>query len=373
MAAQRDYYEVLGVARGASDAEVKKAFRQLARELHPDVSDAPDAEARFKEVAEAYEVLSDGERRQLYDRFGHDGLRSGGFQPGSTFDFGSLGDIFSAFFGEDVFGGGRGGRRARRGADVVSEVEVTLADAAGGVTHTIAFEAAAACASCQGSGAAPGTSRTSCTHCRGSGRVQQVTESAFGRFMRTAACPRCNGAGTLIESPCPECQAAGRVLAERRLDVDVPPGIHDGQRIRISGEGHAGADGGPPGDVYVLVHVAEDERFVRDGDDIYASVTLTITEAALGTKVSVPTLDGETEIDFPAGTQPGDRHLLRGAGMPVLQGRGRGDQHVLVSVAVPRRLTDEQRRLLEQFAAGADARTYEADESLLGRLKSAFR
>ena len=366
---RRDYYEVLGVARGASDDEIKRAFRGLARELHPDVSDAPDAEDRFKEVVEAYEVLSSSERRQVYDRFGHEGLRSGGFTP--SFDFGNLSDLFSAFFGDDLFG--VGARRARRGQDVGAEIEIELVDAARGVTRDVPFQVAVPCEACGGSGAEPGTSPVQCSTCGGSGRLQQVSRSVFGEFVRTQSCPRCNGSGRVIESPCKACRGGGRMLDERRLDVQIPAGIHDGQRIRISGEGHAGLPGGEAGDVYVLVHVKPDPRFVREGDDIFSQVDLTMTEAALGGRITVPTLDGDVELDFEPGTQPGEVHVLNGHGMPVLQGRGRGDHRILVNVVVPRRLTPEQQKLLEDFAGTADEQTYAADDGFFQRLKSAFR
>jgi molecular chaperone DnaJ len=366
---RRDYYEVLGVARGASEDEIKKAFRSLARELHPDVSDAPDAEERFKEVVEAYEVLSSSERREIYDRFGHEGLRSGGYAP--SFDLGNLSDIFSAFFGDDLFG--TGGRRSRRGADVGAEIEIELVEAAQGVTRQVPFQVAVPCRECAGSGAEPGTSPVQCSGCGGSGRLQQVSRSVFGEFIRTQSCPRCNGSGRVIESPCKVCRGGGRILDERTLDVDIPAGIHDGQRIRISGEGHAGLPGGNSGDVYVLVRVKRDPRFVREGDDIFSQVELTMTEAALGARVTVPTLDGETELEFEPGTQPGEVHVLGRRGMPVLHGSGRGDHRILVNVAIPRRLEAEQRKLLEDFAATADGQTYASDEGLFQRLKSVFR
>jgi molecular chaperone DnaJ len=366
---RRDYYEVLGVARGASEDEIKKAFRSLARELHPDVSDEPDAEERFKEVVEAYEVLSSSERREIYDRFGHEGLRSGGFTP--TFDLGNLSDLFSAFFGDDLFG--VGARRARRGADVGAEVEIELVEAASGVTKQVPFQVTVPCELCEGSGAEPGTSPVQCTSCGGSGRLQQVSRSVFGEFIRTATCPRCNGSGRVIESPCKQCRGAGRMVEERRLDVQVPAGIHDGQRIRISGEGHAGLPGGDAGDVYVLVHVRPDPRFAREGDDIFSEVDLTMTEAALGARITVPSLDGDVELEFEPGTQPGEVHVLAGHGMPVLHARGRGDHRVLVNVVMPRRLSPEQRELLGRFAATTDDQTYAADDGFFQRLKSAFR
>ena len=367
---ERDYYELLGVSRDADDSEIKKAFRRLARELHPDVSDAPDAQERFREVVEAYEVLSKTETRQLYDRYGHAGLRSGGFSPGSV-DFGSLSDLFAAFFGDDLFGGGRPGRG--RGADIGARVEIELVEAARGASREVPFEVAAACGRCGGDGAEPGTEVTSCPTCAGQGRVQQVSRSLFGEFVRTQTCPACAGSGRLVKDACRECRGSGRVLEERRLNVDIPAGIHDGQRIRISGEGHAGMLGGGSGDVYVLVQVKPDPRFVREGNDIFSTADLTITQAAIGATLQIPTLDGESELELRPGTQPGEIVVLAGKGMPVLQGFGRGDHRVLVNVLVPRHLTEEQRRLLKEFDRSAGEETYRADEGFFEKLKSAFR
>ena len=366
--AERDYYELLGVPRTADEGEIKKAFRRLARELHPDVSDVPGAEERFREVVEAYEVLSKPETRELYDRYGHAGLRSGGFQPGH-FDFGSLSDLFAAFFGDDLIAG----HARSRGPDLAADVEIELAEAARGVTREVPFRVAVGCAHCGGDGAEPGSEITTCPTCAGAGRLQQVSRSVFGEFVRTQACPTCGGSGRKIETPCSVCDGAGRVIEERRLDVEIPAGIHDGQQIRLTGEGHAGVLGARSGDVYVRVHIAHDPRFVREGNDIYSTVALTMTQAALGATVTVPTLDGDEEIHFEPGTQPGATVVLRGRGMPVLQGFGRGDQRVLVTVVVPRHVSDEQRRLLQEFDAHADERTYKTDEGFFDKLKSAFR
>jgi molecular chaperone DnaJ len=366
---ERDYYELLGVGRDATEAEIKKAFRGLARELHPDVSDAPDAQDRFREVVEAYEVLSKSESRELYDRYGHAGLRSGGFQPGH-FDFGSLSDLFSAFFGDDALAGRSGGTR---GADIGAAVEIDLIDAAKGVTRDVPYQVAVTCVHCAGDGSEPGTTVSTCPTCGGAGRLQQVSRSVFGEFVRTQTCPTCSGSGRKIETPCTMCSGAGRLLDEKTIEVEIPPGIHDGQRIRITGQGHAGVQGMRAGDVYVQVHVRQDPRFVREANDIFSTVDLTMTQAALGTTVTIPTLDGDHELEFGSGTQPGEVVTLRGRGMPVLQGFGRGDHRVLVNVVLPRHLNADQRRLLEEFDSHADEGTYKADEGFFEKLKSAFR
>jgi molecular chaperone DnaJ len=368
---ERDYYEVLGVARDASEAEIKKAFRGLARTLHPDVSDAPDAEERFKEVVEAYEVLSKSETRQLYDRHGHAGLRGGGFQP-THVDLGDLTDIFSAFFGDDLFAAPTR-RRQRRGGDVAAQVEIELVEAANGTTRAVPFPVALPCDVCAGSGVEPGKQAQTCETCGGAGQLAQVSRNAFGEFRRVRTCPSCSGSGLVVMHPCRVCEGSGRSVEQRQLEVQIPPGIHDGQRIRLSGEGHAGPLGARSGDLYVQVRVLPDPRFVREGDDLFSTVDLTITQAALGAKMTVPTLGGDEELDFSPGTQPGEIRVLRGRGMPVLQGFGCGDHRILVNVAVPRKLTDEQRRLLEEFERRAGEDTYRADEGFFEKLKSAFR
>ena len=369
---QRDYYEVLGVPRTASEQEIKKAFRRLARELHPDVSEHPDAEARFREATEAYEALSNAETRELYDRYGHAGLRSGGFQP-TSFDINTFGDLFSAFFGDDGFGaGGRRGRAAARGADVLAEVEITLVEAAKGRAVTVPIETAVTCGTCHGDGAAPGSTPVPCARCGGKGVLQHVSRGILGEFIRQVACPDCNGAGRRIEHVCESCHGSGRTVETRRVEVEIPEGIHDGQRIRLTGEGHAGGLGARPGDAYVQVRVRDDDRFVREGNDIFSQVDLTIVEAALGTKLDVETIDGTEELEFDPGTQPGETRVLRGKGMPVLQGFGRGNHRVLVNVTVPRKLTADQRRLLAEFEELSDEETYEQHPGFFEKLRNIF-
>jgi molecular chaperone DnaJ len=366
---ERDYYELLGVERGASDAEIKKAFRALARELHPDVSEAPDAEERFKQVVEAYEVLSKPESRQLYDRFGHAGLRSRGFEP--SVDFGGISDLFSAFFGDDLFGGQT--TRRRQGADLIAQVEIELTEAASGAKREVVFPVEIGCRTCGGDGAEPGTKVDRCPTCDGAGRVQRVSRTVLGQIVQTAACAACGGSGRRIEQPCHTCAGSGRELDERRLEVEIPAGIHDGQRIRLSGEGHHGLLGGRAGDAYVLVRVLPDPRFVREGDDLVSRLELTMTQAALGGEVAIETLEGEERVEIKAGAQPGQAIVLPGKGMPRLDRRGRGNLHLFLTVLVPRQLDDEQRRLLEEFEQTATAETYGADESFFSRLKSVFR
>lgn len=369
----RDYYEVLGVDREADEKEIKKAFRRLARELHPDVNGHdPEAEEKFKQAAEAYEVLSDPERRRTYDAYGHEGLRSGGFDPRSA-SFGSIDDIFQAFFGGDPFGfGGRGGPAA--GGDILVSVELELEEVATGARREVSFEAVGRCERCHGNGAEPGTPIATCERCGGAGQLRAVSRTAFGQVVRAVACDACGGAGKVPETPCEQCGGAGRTAGRRRHEIEVPAGIEDGQRLRVAGAGHAGEPGAPPGDLYVEVAVAADERFRREGTDLVSEVAIPATEAMLGAKVSVPTLDGEREIEVPPGTQPGHEEVLRGAGLPRLGGRRRGSQRIVFNVVVPTNLSEEQREL----AARLDESLEEDNlgpgggEGLFSRVRRAF-
>ena len=368
----RDYYDVLGVDRNADEAAVKKAFRRLARELHPDVNaHDPDAEEKFKEAAEAYEVLSDPERRQLYDSYGHDGLKSGGYAPNFG-DFGSISDLFSAFFGaggfESAFGGGaRGG--PVQGGDIGVQASIELADAAHGKRVEVAYDARARCHTCNGNGAKPGTPIETCSRCGGAGQLQAVTRTAFGQMVRNIVCDVCGGDGRIARDPCETCRGEGLVVERKRVEVDVPAGIDDGQRIRLAGRGHAGERGGPSGDLYVVVRVEADERFLRDGSDLITVIDVPAPLAALGTTVQVPTIDGDIPVDIKAGTQPGEEIRLGGRGMPPLQ-RGRtGDLRVVVNVTIPRRLTREQRDMLESFAGTLSDDNLRADEGMIAKLR----
>jgi molecular chaperone DnaJ len=346
--AKRDYYQVLGVDRSASDGEIKKAFRRLARELHPDVNaHDPEAEEKFKEAAEAYEVLADPDRRRTYDRFGHEGLRSHGFDPGAG--FGSFQDIFDALFGGgDPFGGFGGGPSA--GADVGAVVEIELEDVLEDQTREVSFEAVSVCDRCRGNGAEPGTPIETCDRCEGTGQIREVSRSILGQVVRARPCERCGGDGRIPETPCERCGGAGRVTEMRAWEVDVPAGIEDGQRVRIAGAGHAGSPGGRQGDLYVEVRVDADERFTRQGTELISSADVPVTTAIVGGEVFVPTLEGEVAVEVPAGTQHGEVSVLSGRGLPPLRGGRRGDQHVVFELVVPTDLDDEQRAAAERLA-----------------------
>jgi len=369
----RDYYEILGVGREADEREIKKAFRRLARELHPDVNGHdPEAEHKFKEAAEAYEVLSDPERRRTYDAYGHEGLRSGGFDPRSS-SFGSIDEIFQAFFGGDPFGfGARSGPAP--GGDVLVSVELDLEEVATGAQREVSFEAVGPCERCGGDGAEPGTPIVACERCGGAGELRAVSRTAFGQVVRTMACDACGGAGRRPRFPCEECEGSGRTVGRRTHRIEVPAGIEDGQRLRISGAGHAGEPGAPPGDLYVEVSVAEDERFRREGTDLVTEVTVPATEAMLGTTVTVPTLDGEREVEVRPGTQPGHEEVLRGAGLPRLGGRRRGSQRVVFNVVVPTNLSEEQRELVERLDDSLGEANFgpAGREGLFSRVRRAF-
>ena len=366
----RDPYEVLGVPRDADEVQIKKSFRSLARELHPDVNrHDPTAEARFKEAAEAYEILSDSQRRAIYDRYGHEGLRSGGMRPNFE-GFGSLSDLFSAFFGGG-FGGAADG--PLQGEDAIVGTEITLKQAFAGVTETVSFEAVDACGRCDGDGAEPGTTLRSCERCGGTGTLQAVASSPFGQVMQTMACDSCGGRGQIPEEPCAECDGTGRVVGQRQLEVEIPAGISDGQRIRLEGRGHAGSQGGPPGDLYVQVQVAPMEGLLRDGDDLVAVVDISAPQASLGSLETIEGVDGPVEVDLPAGVQPAEVIVVKQRGMPRLRRPDkRGDLHVIANVVVPRRLDASQKELAGQLAGSLTDENLALDEGLAGKLKRLF-
>jgi len=350
---KRDYYEVLGVSRSATDQELKTSYRRLAHQYHPDKNQSdPEAEEKFKEAAEAYAVLSSSEQRQRYDRFGHAGVSSGAASgawgaPG----FGGIEDILGDLFGfGDVFGaGGRPGSRrsaSQRGADLRYDLEITLEQAAVGMTAQLRIPKLETCDTCKGSGAAAGTKPETCRTCQGAGQVR--FQQGFFSVSRT--CSTCRGIGQVINSPCEACRGAGRVEHEKSIEVRIPAGVETGSRLRLQAEGESGAYGGPPGDLYVVIHVAEHEQFERQGNNLYSSIPITFAQAALGAEVNVNTLNGDQSLKVPAGTQTGTVFRVRGQGMPVLGGRGKGDLFVSVSVMTPTSLTREQRKLLEQLA-----------------------
>ena len=355
----RDPYQVLGVERSAEDAELKKAFRKLARELHPDVNrDDPDAEEKFKEAAEAYEILSDPDRRQTYDQFGHEGLRSNGFSSQAA-SGGGIEDILSAMFGGgnspfgDIFGfGGRSGPAP--GGDVGVSVSVDLAEVLEGATREVSFQAVSRCEHCNGNGAEPGTPIRTCETCGGQGAVQQVTRTPFGQMMRQSACPTCNGEGKIPDEPCEVCDGLGRLRKERTYVVDIPAGIETGQRIRVSGKGHEGEAGAAAGDLYVEVQVIDDDRFERHGEHLVTPAQISVTRAMLGGTIEIPTLEGMHEVSVPKGAQPGQQVVLSGKGLPTLRGRRRGDQIVVLDVVVPRKLNRKQRHAAEELDALLD-------------------
>jgi len=347
MPAKRDYYEVLGIARDASDEEIRGAFRKLAFKYHPDHNHEDGAVDKFKEVNEAYEVLSDPEKRAAYDRFGHSGAE-GFFGRGfEGFDFGGFGDIFDAFFG----GAATATRQApKRGADLRYVVTISLEEAAFGCEKEINISRIENCSLCQGIGCKPGSQPSRCPDCNGTGQVRRVQQSIFGRFVSTTTCSRCRGEGRIITEPCPQCKGTGKEKHQRSILVKIPPGVDDGSQIRLSGEAQAGVRGGPAGDLYIALSVKQHEFFTRDGDNIRYELPINFVQAALGAEVEVPTLDGKTKLQVPAGSQTGTVFRLKGQGVPRWNKSGRGDQLVTLFVVIPDKLTKKQRQLLQELA-----------------------
>ncbi|SOD74711.1 molecular chaperone DnaJ [Jatrophihabitans sp. GAS493] len=375
--APRDYYAILGVSKDATAEEIKRAYRKLARELHPDVNPDPAAQEKFKAVTAAYEVLSDDEKRRMVDLGGDPLSSGGGGGQGNPFGgFGGFGDVFEAFFGNAAGGGsGRGPRsRVRGGADALLRIEVTLAEAAFGVRREIAVETAVVCETCTGTGCAAGTSPRTCDVCAGRGEIQTVQRSFLGQVMTTRACSACGGTGEQIPSPCPTCGTEGRVRARRTITIDVPAGIEDGMRIRLSGQGEVGPGGGPAGDLYVEVTEAQHDVFTREGSDLHCTVAVPMTAAALGTDIALETLDGEEKLDLRPGTQNGAVVTLRGKGVPRLRSSVRGDLHVHVEVRTPTKLDEAQERLLRELAAlrAEEVSVASAHTGIFGKVREAF-
>ena len=371
---KRDYYEVLGVSRTVTEVELKSAYRKLALQYHPDRNpNNPDAEEKFKEVSEAYAVLADSEKRAVYDRFGHAGLggagQAAGFDPTIFQDFS---DIFGEFFGfGDIFGTGGGRRRSRvqRGADLREDLTLEFEQAFFGTEAKVTLRRHEACEECHGSGAAPGKGPTPCRACNGRGQVRY--QQGFFSIART--CPTCQGSGNVITDPCLKCKGDGRLLRQRTIDAKVPPGVEDGTRIRFAGAGEAGPFGGPAGDLYVVLHVKDHPFFAREGNDLHCVVPISVAQAALGAEIRVPTMDGQHTLRVPDGTQPGTTFRVRGKGVPVLNGHGKGDLYIEVRVQIPARLNKRQKELLEELDALSQVDNQPLLRSLLGRMKDIFQ
>lgn len=376
---KRDYYEILGVSKTASEDEIKKAFRKMARKYHPDVNrDNPkEAEEKFKEINEAYEVLSNPDRRAQYDQFGHAAFEGGAGAGQQGFGgFGGAGggfsDIFDMFFGQSGFG--FGGRQAgpEKGADLRYDMEITFDQAAFGVETDIQIPRTEECHECHGTGAAPGTHPETCPHCKGTGQVQVVQNTPFGRMVNVKTCDHCNGEGRIVRTPCRECHGRGKVRANRKIKIKIPAGVDNGSRLRVAHEGEAGQRGGPPGDLYVYIFVKPHKLFTREGSDLVCEVPISFVQAALGDEIDVPTLEGKVKLRIPEGTQSGTIFRLKEKGIPHLRGHGRGDQHVRVKVLTPQKLTDKQKNLLQEFAKSCGDNVNPEQKTFFKKVKDVF-
>ena len=375
---KRDYYEVLGVDRNASEAEIKRAYRKLAKENHPDLHPGDKAcEARFKEANEAYEVLSNAEKKAKYDQFGFAGVDpnygagAGGYGGGFTgdFDFGDLGDIFGSFFGGG-FGGGQARRNGPvRGETIRTSVSISFEEAAFGCEKEVVINRTESCSECGGTGCAKGTTAETCSNCRGTGTVQQRRQTPMGVFATTTTCPKCGGTGKIIHQPCPKCHGTGAERRQRTIKARIPAGIDNGQTISLRGQGHAGSNGGPSGDLLITVMVRPHEIFRREGTSVFCEAPITFTQAVLGAELEIPTIDGRVKYTIPEGTQTGTVFRLRGKGIPVLNGRGRGDQYVTVTIETPRDLNREQKEALKKFSETLGEGNYEKHRSFFGKKK----
>ncbi len=365
--AKRDYYEVLGVEKGASDDELKKSYRKLARKYHPDVNPGDkEAEEKFKEINEAYETLSDADKREQYDRYGHDG--PGGFGGAGGFggfgggqDFGGMNDIFDMFFGGG-FGGGQQQRGPRKGADLRYDLTIEFEEAVFGTEKTITLPKWESCGTCHGTGAKPGTSATTCSRCNGTGQVYTMQKTPFGQIQTAKVCPECGGEGTVIKDPCTECNGKGKKRVNKKIEIKVPAGVDVGSRLRMSGEGDPGEQGGPNGDLYIYINVRNHPIFVRNEDDIYMEQEINIAQAALGADVQVQTLEGKVTLTIPAGVQSGAKFRMKGKGVKNIKGYGKGDQYVTIKVVTPKNLTTEQRDLLQKLSATFKTEAPESEE-----------
>lgn len=373
---KRDYYEVLGVEKTASQAEIKKAYRKLSKQYHPDINKEPGADVKFKEIAEAYEVLSDEQKRAQYDQFGHAGAQQGFGGGGGFGGFGGGGfdgfeDIFSSFFG----GGGsrrRDPNAPRKGADIEHSIIISFEEAVFGAEKEIELVRDETCDSCHGTGAKPGTTKDTCSTCRGTGQVSETVNTPFGQMANRRTCPTCHGTGSIIKEKCDTCHGAGKMKKHTKITVTIPEGIDHGQTMRVSGKGEAGVNGGPYGDLYVTVRVRQSDKFERDGDDIYYELPITFAQAALGDEIEVPTVHGKVKMKIAAGTQSGDRFRLRGKGVKNVQGYGQGDQHVIIKVVTPKKLNAKQKELLREFAEISGDIPEEQGSSLFDKIKRKF-
>jgi molecular chaperone DnaJ len=372
---KRDYYEVLGVSRDTNQDEIKKAYKKMAKKYHPDLNpDSKTAEEKFKEINEAYEVLSDPEKKARYDQFGHAGA-NGGFEGFGGNDFSGFGDIFDMFFGGGFGGTGAGGRRhaAEKGADLRLDLSIAFEEAAFGIEKDVEIPRMESCDICQGSGAEPGTEPKTCPVCGGSGKVKSTQSTPFGQFQTVRTCHRCQGMGTIIEKVCKHCRGSGKVRKVRKIHVKIPAGVDNGSRLRVANEGEAGNQGGPPGDLYVYINVKPHKSFIRENDDVICELRISFTQAALGAEVEVPTLDGNVKLTIPEGTQTGTSFRLRGRGIPKLRGYGRGDHHVKVKVVTPTKLSEEQKELLREFdAKGTNEQSSDKGKGFFNKVKDAF-
>ncbi len=381
MADKRDYYEVLGVDKGASAEDIKKAYRQLAKKYHPDLNPGDKtAEEKFKEVNEAYEILSDSDKKARYDQFGHAGVDpsygGGGFNGGfSGFsDMGDIGDIFNSFFGGGFGSGGRANPNApRRGQDIATDITINFMDACFGKEVEITVGRMEKCPECGGSGAAPGTSSETCPDCRGTGQVKVTQRSPFGMISTQRTCTRCGGKGKVIGTPCQKCRGSGRISTPKKIKVTVPAGIDDGQTLQVSGQGHAGTNGGPSGDLHVNVTVRPDAIFERNGFDIHTDIPITYTQAVLGDEITVPTIDGKVTYTVPEGTQNGTTFRFKGKGVKKLNRSDRGDQYVHVTIEVPKNLSKKQKELLKEFESTMTEDNYNKRKSFFDKIKEAFK
>ena len=377
MAEKRDYYEVLGVSKNASEDEMKRAYKKLARKYHPDMNPGDkEAEEKFKEVNEANEVLSNPEKKAKYDQFGFAGVDpnygagQGGYGGAGGFDFGDLGDIFGSFFGGGFGGGGRRNPNApQRGESIRASLSVEFTEAAFGCEKSITIDRSEQCPTCKGKGCAPGTTPEVCTQCHGTGTVTQAQRTPFGMMQSQTVCPKCRGRGQIIHQPCPDCRGAGAVRKRRTIQVNIPAGIDNGQTISLRGQGHSGKNGGPAGDLLITVMVRPHEIFRRDGTAVFCEAPITFTQAVLGGTLEIPTIDGKVKYDIPEGTQPGTVFRLRGKGIPVLNGRGRGDQYVTVNIETPRNLNREQKEALKKFSESLGEGNYEKHKNFFGKKK----